>query len=84
MTAEAASQRSIHGLHVRHDRINALGMPGVLEVEVGLCPLESDQKLFAEDLDPVKPEKTVHILCGLVDGHGNVGSTQQKDQGKDD
>jgi hypothetical protein len=72
MTAETAAQRSIYGPDVRHDRINALRMPGVLEVEIGLRPLEFYQKLFPEDLNSVKPEEIIHFPRGLLYGYGNI------------
>ena len=83
MTAEAAAQRSIHCLHVRHDRIKALSVPGIFEIEVGLCPLEFYQKVFAKDLDPVEPEEIIYFARGLFDGHGNVDPAQKEKEGKD-
>jgi len=56
----------IHGLNVSHDHINALCVSGVLEVQVGLCPLEMYQQLFSQDLDPVEPEKISRFRRGFL------------------
>jgi hypothetical protein len=66
--------------------IDALGMPGVLRIEVRLDPAYVQQETLSQDFNLMENDEFIQIGCAPLDGYEEIradGGRQQKGKGQE-
>ncbi len=81
VTVEAPVRYFVHLDRARYDVVNAAGVRGILQGQIGLHPPDVEKEMFAEDLDLVELDQVVELGSGIFDADDDVSLHQGEEEG---